>query len=64
MKYYSYHGRNMQRIKNKEIIGIKKSDDDRFAFVLVFKTKPYVRPIRPHAIGRYADVLHLLDIIK
>ena len=64
MCYYNYHGRNLQRIRNKEAVGIKRSDDEKFAFVIVFKTRPYVRPIRPYAIGRYESVLHLLDYIK
>ena len=55
--YYNYHARNLERIKNGELIGVEKSNTTTFAFVLLFKTYPFTRPIRPHAIWRYAHIL-------
>lgn len=55
---YPYHNRIMQRIKNGELIGIEKGTGE-FAFVLIFKTYPYKRPIRPHAVWRYADIVDM-----
>ena len=54
---YPYHNRIKQRINNGELIGIEKSDDGQFAFVLIFSTPPYTRPIRPHAVFRYEELL-------
>lgn len=50
---YPYHNRIIQRIKNGELAGIEKSDKEEFACILVFKTFPFTRPIRPHAMWRY-----------
>ena len=54
---YPYHNRIKQRILNGEFIGIEDSDKDEFAFVLVFSTYPFTRPIRHHAIGKYDYLL-------
>ena len=54
---YPYHNRIKQRIRNGELIGIERSEDVRFAFVFIFSTPPYTRPIRLHAVWRYSDVL-------
>ena len=54
---YPYHNRIRQRINNGELIGIQPSDKNEFAFVLVFSTYPYTRPIRHHAINKYLDLI-------
>ncbi len=54
---YPYHNRIRQRINNGELIGIEPSEKEEFAFVLVFKTYPFTRPIRHHAVGKYLDLL-------
>ena len=54
---YPYHNRIRQRINNGELVGVMPSEDKDFAFVLIFKTYPFTRPIRHHAIGRYLDIL-------
>lgn len=54
---YPYHNRIRQRINNGELIGIEESKDKQFAFVLVFNTYPYTRPIRHHAISKYIDLI-------
>ena len=53
---YSYHNRIKQRIKNGELIGIEEGYGE-FAVVLLFSTSPYRRPIRPHAMWRYEEIL-------
>lgn len=55
--YYNYHAKNLQRIKNGELIDVKESCDKSFAFVLIFSTHPYTRPIRPHSVYRYENLL-------
>lgn len=56
--YYSYHRRIRQRIENGELI------DHYFTccyprigevLVLVFKTEPFIRPIRPHSYEKYPE---------
>ena len=54
---YPYHNRIRQRINNGELIGIEKSEKNDFAFVLVFNTFPFTRPIRHHSIYKYFDLL-------
>ena len=54
---YPYHNRIKQRIKNGELIGIQPSKKEEFAFLLVFKTTPMIRPIRHHAVEKYLDLL-------
>lgn len=53
---YPYHNRIRQRINNGELIGIQPSNKEDFAFVLVFNTYPYTRPIRHHAVSKYMDL--------
>lgn len=55
---YPYHNRIKQRINNGELIGIEESDKSEFAFVLVFNTPPFTRPIRYHSVYKYFDVLN------
>lgn len=54
---YPYHNRIKQRINNGELMRIEQGTGE-FAFVFVFSTYPFTRPIRPHAIGRYLDILN------
>ena len=57
---YSYHNRIRQRIRTGELVGAYyASDYPRIGrcLVLAFSTYPYLRPVRPHAYARYADVL-------
>ena len=53
---YPYHNRIIQRIKNKELIGFEFTDGE-FALVLHFCTYPFTRPIRPHAVYKYEEIL-------
>ena len=57
---YSYHGRIKQRISNGELI------DHYFtgsyprigeAMVLVFRTEPFLRPVRPYRWREYEGVV-------
>ncbi len=54
---YPYHNRIKQRINNGELVAIETSDRVEFECVLIFKTHPYTRPIRPHAMWRYYDII-------
>lgn len=57
---YPYHNRIKQRIKNGELIGFRFVDDyPRIgeALVLVFRTNPILRPIRPHRWIEYVGIL-------
>ena len=54
--YYNYHARNMERIKNGELVGFEFCEGE-FALVLKFSTYPFSRPIRPHAIWKYEEIL-------
>lgn len=54
---YPYHNRIKQRILSGELIGIEDSDKEEFAFILLFNTYPFTRPIRHHAIGKYEYLL-------
>ena len=58
--YYNYHARNLARIANGELVDVMPSEREAFAFVLLFNTYPYTRPIRPHAVWRYAEALSQL----
>lgn len=54
---YPYHNRIKQRILNGELVGVEDSDKDEFAFVLVFSTYPFTRPIRHHSVWKYDYLL-------
>lgn len=54
---YPYHNRIKQRIANGELIGIEQGTGE-FAIVFIFSTPPFMRPIRTHALWRYADILN------
>lgn len=54
---YPYHNVIKKRIKNGELIAIKKIKDESFAFVFIFSCYPYTRPIRHSSIEKYKDVL-------
>lgn len=55
--YYNYHARNMERIKNGELIGFAFCEDKDFALVLYFNTEPFSRPIREHSLYLYEKIL-------
>ena len=57
---YPYHNRIKQRIKNGELIDHYFTDKYPHigkALVLVFKTEPFFRPIRPHKWLEYKEVI-------
>ena len=54
--YYNYHARNMERIKNGELVGFEFCEGE-FALVLKFSTYPFTRPIREHSVYKYEGVL-------
>lgn len=54
---YPYHNKIRQRIKNKELVAIIPSDKEEFAFIFVFSTFPFTRPIRHNAVKKYLDLL-------
>ncbi len=58
---YSYHNRIRQRISNGELSGIMQSENNDFAFILLFSTPPHTRPVRFHSVWRYEDVLDKYD---
>ena len=53
---YPYHNRIKQRIKNGELLKIEQSEGE-YAFVFVFKTYPYKRPIKKVSVCKYDDIL-------
>lgn len=58
---YPYHNKTKQRIRYGELVDHYFTDDyPRIgsALVLVFKTAPVLRPIRPH---RWPEYIGLLD---
>lgn len=54
--YYNYHARNMERIRNGELVGFEFCEGE-FVLVLKFSTYPFTRPIREHAIWKYEEIL-------
>lgn len=59
-KMYPYHNKIKQRIKNGELIGyeyVQKYPRIGECLLLHFSSQPYIRPIRPHKYGEYANVL-------
>ncbi len=54
--YYNYHARNMERIRNGELVGFEFCEGE-FALVLKFSTAPFTRPIREHAVWKYEEIL-------
>lgn len=57
---YPYHNRIKQRIANGELVDHFYTDDyPRIgkALVLVFRTEPMFRPVRPHKWGEYEKIL-------
>ena len=54
---YPYHNVIKKRIKNGELIAIKKIKDESFAFVFIFSCYPYTRPIRHTSVDKYKDVV-------
>lgn len=58
--YYNYHARNMERIRNGELVGFEFCEGE-FALVLKFSTEPFTRPIREHAVYKYEEILKELS---
>ena len=54
---YPYHNKIRQRIKNGELVAIIQSEKEEFAFVLIFSTFPFTRPIRHQAVKKYLDLI-------
>ena len=54
--YYNYHARNMERIRNGELVGFEFCEGE-FALILHFSTEPFRRPIREHSLWRYEEIL-------
>lgn len=57
---YPYHNRIKQRIRAGELVDHYFTDNYPGigeALVLVFKTSPFLRPIRPHKWADYVDIL-------
>lgn len=57
---YPYHNRIKQRIANGELVDHFYTDDyPRIgkALVLVFRTEPMFRPVRPHKWDEYEKIL-------
>ena len=54
--YYNYHARNIERIRNGELVGFEFCKGE-FALVLIFRTAPFTRPIREHAVCKYEEFL-------
>ena len=60
MKYYGYHQKIKQRIRSGELVDHYFTDNYPGigeALVLVFRTAPFLRPIRPHRYFDYVDIL-------
>ena len=55
--YYNYHARNMERIRNGELLSYEFTDGGKFALILNFNTYPYKRPIREYALWKYEEIL-------
>lgn len=55
--YYNYHARNMERIRNGELVGFEFCGEGEFALILKFSTAPFTRPIREHAVYKYEEIL-------
>jgi hypothetical protein len=55
--YYNYHARNMERIRNGELLSYEFTDGGEFALILHFSTEPFHRPIREHSLWRYEKIL-------
>ena len=57
---YPYHNRIKQRIRNGELIGYEfRTDYPNIGecLVLKFSTLPALRPIRPHRVGEYMELV-------
>lgn len=57
---YPYHNRNIQRIRNGELIDhyfVDNYPKIGEAMVLLFNSEPHRVPVRPHAYHKYVNVL-------
>lgn len=58
---YPYHNRISQRIKHDELIGWYEEENYKKTgkrIILVFKTYPFTRPVRPEAYLKYEKYLN------
>lgn len=58
---YPYHNKIRQRINKGELVGIEKGTGE-FAYVFIFSTPPFRRPIRPHSVWRYEDIISFEEL--
>ena len=57
---YPYHNLNIKRIKKGELIAYRFVENYKqigTCLLLIFRTKPFVRPVRPHQYQKYYDIL-------
>lgn len=57
---YPYHNKIKQRIENGELIGIEFADSYKNignCIIFIFKTEPFLRPVRPHKYNEYLPIL-------
>lgn len=60
---YSYHNTIKRRIRDGELVDYYMTDNYPKigeALVLVFKTVPFFRPIRPHKYAEYFNILQTM----
>ena len=60
MSVYPYHNRIKQRIRAGELVGYEWREDYPGigeCLLLIFKSEPMFRPIRPHKYVDYMDIL-------
>lgn len=64
---YPYHNRILQRIKNNELISWYEEENYKKigkCIILLFKTSPFIRPIRPKAYFKYQNYLNEKNKLK
>lgn len=59
---YPYHNRNIERIKNGELIDVQKGQGE-YKIILIFKTYPYTRPIKGKSLFRYRKYIDIQKYI-
>ncbi len=65
--YYNYHAKNFSRIRSGELVAVEKSNDKDFAFILLFNSPPFIRPIRHLAVHKYEKFFNskpFLDFLR
>jgi hypothetical protein len=59
---YPYHGRILQRIKNKEMVKyeyVEKYKNISPCLLIHFDTEPKIRPIREHRFKQYEEIFKI-----